>query len=181
MLPSLASGLVSLSHRLSTMLTVGCHGCRRPPRRDGASGIRTAHSASPDDRPVPATGCSLISLAIPEIGEVTASSFTSPVTGTASGQSLLFGAQEMHDPAYYSRLRSLYTDRAKRAVQETLMRQLVLGYDDAWCLSMEHPLVWERDLKDWIAAWRREGRLSIHGLSPRKEPSRRTGISLKWS
>ena len=100
---------------------------------------------------------------------------------TAGGQSLLFGAAEMHDPAYYARLRGLYFDRAKREVQQVLQRQSLLGYDDAWRLAMKHPLVWERDLKDWIAAWRKEGRLNVGGLSAREEPKRGTKVLLSWS
>jgi three-Cys-motif partner protein len=99
---------------------------------------------------------------------------------TAGGQSLLFNAQEMHDPAYYSGLRALYLDRAKREVQEVLERQNLLGYDDAWRLAMKHPLVWERDLKDWIAAWRKEEHLDASGLSPRQEPKRGMGTLLSW-
>jgi three-Cys-motif partner protein len=99
---------------------------------------------------------------------------------TAGGQSLLFGAETMHDPAYYSGLRAFYLDRAKREVQEVLERQTLLGYDDAWRLAMKHPLVWERDLKDWIAAWRNERRLDACGLSPREEPKRRRKTLLNW-
>ena len=99
---------------------------------------------------------------------------------TAGGQSLLFGAQEMHDPAYYSGLRAMYLDRAKREVQQVLERQSLLGYDDAWRLAMKHPLVWERDLKDWIAEWRKAGQVDACGLSPREEPKRGTETLLKW-
>ena len=98
---------------------------------------------------------------------------------TAKGQSLLFGAEEMYDPSYYGGLRDLYLDRAKLEVQEALERQGKLDYDDVWRLAMKHPLVWERDLKDWIAAWRKEGQLDACGLSARKEPKRGTGNSLR--
>jgi three-Cys-motif partner protein len=99
---------------------------------------------------------------------------------TAGGQSLLFGAEEMHDPAYYSGLRSFYLDRAKSELLGAFQRQSLLGYDDAWRLAMKHPLVWERDLKDWIAAWRKEGRLDVCGHSPKEEPKRGTEASLQW-
>lgn len=99
---------------------------------------------------------------------------------TAGGQSLLFGAQEMHDPTYYSGLRSLYLDRAKREVQQVFERQSLLSYDDAWRLAMKHPLVWERDLKDWIAAWRRDGRLGACSHSPEEEPKRGNEALLQW-
>jgi three-Cys-motif partner protein len=99
---------------------------------------------------------------------------------TAGGQSLLFGAEEMHDPGYYSKLRALYLDRARRKVQEVLEGQNSLSYDDAWRLAMKHPLVWERDLKDWIARWRKEGRLEIGGLSPKEDPKRGKRTLLKW-
>jgi len=99
---------------------------------------------------------------------------------TAGGQSLLFDAEEMHNPAYYSGLRALYLDRAKREVQEALEHQNSLVYDDAWCLAMKHPLVWDRDLKDWIAAWRKEGRLEARGLSSKEDPKRGKETVLTW-
>jgi hypothetical protein len=98
---------------------------------------------------------------------------------SAGGQALLFGAAEMHDSSYYSALRTLYLDRAKSEVLEVFQRQSLLGYDDAWRLAMKHPLVWERDLKDWIAAWRKEGRLDSGGLS--REPKRGTETLFTWS
>ena len=99
---------------------------------------------------------------------------------TSGGQSLLFGAEDMHDPAYYSGLRALYLDRAKCEVQQVLEREGVLGYDSAWRLAMNHPLVWERDLKDWIVAWRKEGRLDAGGLSSKEEPKRGMKTLLNW-
>jgi three-Cys-motif partner protein len=99
---------------------------------------------------------------------------------TAGGQSLLFGAQEMHDAGYYDGLRALYLDRAKRDLLALFKDRPRLDYDDAWRLVMKHPLVWERDLKDWIANWRKEGQLVVPGLSTRQEPKRRTRASLQW-
>jgi three-Cys-motif partner protein len=99
---------------------------------------------------------------------------------TAGGQTLMFDAQVMHDPAYYSGLRTFYLDRAKREVEEVLKLQTLLSYDDAWRLAMKHPLVWERDLKDWIADWRKNGQLDVGGLSPRQEPKRGKETSLSW-
>ena len=86
----------------------------------------------------------------------------------------------MHDPGYYSKLRAFYVDRAKREVHEALEGQNSLGYDDAWRLAMKHPLVWERDLKVWIARWRKEHRLEAEGLSPKEEPKRGQKTLLKW-
>jgi three-Cys-motif partner protein len=99
----------------------------------------------------------------------------------AGGQAMLFRAAEMHDSSYYSALRTLYLDRAKGEVLKVFQGQSLLGYDDAWRLAMKHPLVWERDLKDWIAVWRKEGRLDSGGLSPRQEPKRGTKILFTWS
>ena len=70
---------------------------------------------------------------------------------TVSGQSLLFTAKEMHNPEYYSGLRAFYLGRAKGELKQILERKRSLGYDEAWRLSLKHPLVWEKDLKDWIA------------------------------
>jgi three-Cys-motif partner protein len=99
---------------------------------------------------------------------------------TAGGQSFLFRADEMHDPAYYSSLRSMYLDRAKRDLHQTLQQKLLVGYDEAWRSVMKYPLVWERDLKDWIAEWRKAGKLDACGLSPREEPKRGAETTLSW-
>ena len=99
---------------------------------------------------------------------------------TADGQSLLFGSEQMHDPAYYSGLRGVYLDRAKREVQAAFERQSLRDYDEAWRLAMKHPLVWERDLKEWIAVWRKEGRMDAFGLSSKEVPKRGTQTLLLW-
>jgi hypothetical protein len=99
---------------------------------------------------------------------------------TADGQSLLFGAEVMHNSAYYSGLRTFYLDRAKRDLQETLARRGRLSYDDAWRLTMQHPLVWEGDLKGWIGAWRKEGRFDVSGLRPSAELKRGAETQLSW-
>jgi hypothetical protein len=98
----------------------------------------------------------------------------------SGGQSLLFGAREMHDNAYYARLRAFYLERAKHEVQQVLEKQISQDYDDVWRLAMKHPLVWERDLKDWIAAWRKEDRLDVTDRTPKQEPKRGAGTRLQW-
>ena len=46
---------------------------------------------------------------------------------------------------------------------------------------MAWPLVWDCDLKDWIAAWQQEGRLTIENMKPRQRvPKLSEGNRLVW-
>ena len=41
-----------------------------------------------------------------------------------------------------------------------------MRYDDAFTAASAHPLVWERDLKEWISKWRDESAVEVVGLKP---------------
>jgi hypothetical protein len=99
---------------------------------------------------------------------------------TAGGQSLLFGAETMHDPGYYDGLRTLYLTRAKAEIERALASRKVLRYDDAWGMALRHPLVWEQDLREWIAAWRKQGRVEIPSLSSKRAPKHGANCLLQW-
>ena len=62
----------------------------------------------------------------------------------------MFGADEMYNESYYSALRTGYLERANGSVMDALKTKKTLPYTQAWRLAMNVPLVWERDLKDWI-------------------------------
>jgi len=56
-----------------------------------------------------------------------------------------------------------------------------LAYDVAWALALAHPLTWESDLKDWIAAWVEKPALKIEGLiGKQRVPRREKGHTLVW-
>jgi hypothetical protein len=56
-----------------------------------------------------------------------------------------------------------------------------IAYDDAWTLTLSNPLVWESDLKEWIADWRKQQSLTIEGLRPgQRVPQREQHHALIW-
>ena len=65
-------------------------------------------------------------------------------------------------------LRSRYLGLAEAEVGELLKRHSPVPYDTVWDTTMAWPLVWDCDLKEWIAGWQREGRLSIQNMEQRQ-------------
>jgi len=97
------------------------------------------------------------------------------------GQSELFGSKIFHDSAHYESLRDRYLQKARSLVLRALESKRRLLYDDAWMLALSEPMSWESDLKDWIEAWRKEGRLEISGMKPRQRvPHRGEENYLHW-
>ncbi|HKA20246.1 MAG TPA: three-Cys-motif partner protein TcmP [Blastocatellia bacterium] len=97
-----------------------------------------------------------------------------------SGQSELFGSDEMYNPSYYESIRNRYLSRAKDIILDRLMTKTRLSYDDAWTLALSQPLTWESDLKKMIVDWRKEG-LAVIGLTDRQRvPKRDCGHVLVW-
>ena len=61
-------------------------------------------------------------------------------------------------------LRRRYLEKAKGLVWSVLTKKKVVSYDAAWRAAVSFPLVWESDLKAWIAEWKKGGRIEIEGL-----------------
>jgi three-Cys-motif partner protein len=98
-----------------------------------------------------------------------------------SGQPELFGARQMHDARHYTALRERYLNAARTRIEQMLKSRSAVAYDEAWATALSYPLVWDSDVKFWIATWVRERRLGITGLKPRERvPKREAGHSLKW-
>ncbi|HEY2092692.1 MAG TPA: three-Cys-motif partner protein TcmP [Thermoanaerobaculia bacterium] len=87
---------------------------------------------------------------------------------TDKTQGDLFGPIDVIVPKHYKMLRDRYTTAAQSLVASLLSKRGTLVYDDAWRAALTYPLVWEGDLKDWITAWRTEGRITVTGLGPRE-------------
>ncbi len=90
-----------------------------------------------------------------------------------SGQAELFGPEEMHDTRYYANLRERHFSASKQHVSKLIAGCRVISYDEAWKAALSHPLVWERDLRDWIAEWAKSGRLVVEGLKGRERAPKR--------
>ena len=94
----------------------------------------------------------------------------------------LFGSEEVHDPRYFDGLRDRYLSGAKARIQQLLVAQQQVPYDEIWKSALAWPLVWESDVKKWIADWLKAGSLQcITGMKPRqKVPQRGSGNILVW-
>ncbi|MGZ8900954.1 MAG: three-Cys-motif partner protein TcmP [Limisphaerales bacterium] len=99
---------------------------------------------------------------------------------TAGGQTLLFGSAEMHNPEYYDKLRTTYLRQATERLETDLVERQLIDYDEAWSAFVNHPLVWEKDLRDQISLWRKSGHLNIPGLPARQVPKRGRNMILQW-
>lgn len=93
----------------------------------------------------------------------------------------LFNASALHDSNYYSSLRQRYTDIARKVVEKALMERNKVPYDEIWALALSNQLVWERDLKQWIADWIEDGRLTLEGMNlGQRVPRQGQGIIVVW-
>ncbi len=93
----------------------------------------------------------------------------------------LFGSDVRYESTLYEELRDRYLSQAKQRIQETLTARRRVLYDEIWLLALSFPLVWERDLKAWIADWLEHGSLHIEGMKPRQRvPHREEANFLEW-
>ena len=100
----------------------------------------------------------------------------------SGGQQELFSAEELHDSTYFDEIRERYLDQAMSGVQRELETGRRIRYDDLWATALSFPLVWESDLKAWIAAWASSNQLTIEGMKPRQRvPRRNANNLLSWT
>lgn len=98
-----------------------------------------------------------------------------------TGQGELFSGEVLHDPAYYTSLRSRYLVKAKDMVLHFVQSKHHVTYDEAWSLALSVPLTWDADLKEWIRDWAREGLLEIKGMKAgQRVPQRGESLALMW-
>jgi three-Cys-motif partner protein len=87
---------------------------------------------------------------------------------TEKSQGELFGAIDVLVPRHYEMLRARYRALAYDLVTSLLTGKGTMLYDVAWRAALSFPLVWDSDLKEWIAAWQKEGSITVEGLGPRE-------------
>jgi three-Cys-motif partner protein len=80
----------------------------------------------------------------------------------------LFSAGEMPQARPIDLLRSRYLAQARQKVLELLQAKTHISYESAWDLALSFPLVWDRDVKEWIRGWQEAGSLRIEGMKPRQ-------------
>jgi three-Cys-motif partner protein len=85
----------------------------------------------------------------------------------------LFESEVLYDSTLYGRLRERYLMQGKKSVQQAIQQKGRVAYDEVWILALSLPLVWESDLKAWIADWVRRGELRIDGMKLKQRAPRR--------
>lgn len=98
-----------------------------------------------------------------------------------TGQLELLGAEQMHDTRHYDGLRERHLATARLGVEQLLQTRRAVSYDEAWITALSHPLVWDSDVKAWIAEWRKDGSLKVTGMKRgERVPKRGAGHTLVW-
>jgi hypothetical protein len=96
-------------------------------------------------------------------------------------QTELFEPEVLHSTDYFDLLRERYLTKAKEQIRQSLQGKGRVAYDDAWSLALKEPLVWESDLKEWIADWKKAGMIKVEGLRPKQRvPQLGIKRSLVW-
>jgi three-Cys-motif partner protein len=75
----------------------------------------------------------------------------------------LFSAEQLSSSDFYDGLVARYKLTVRENVLALLKKEQRVEYDQAWEEALKSPLVSERDLKEWIRDWRKEG-LTIEGF-----------------
>jgi three-Cys-motif partner protein len=97
-------------------------------------------------------------------------------------QAELLTASQLHDSNYYLSLRRRYKETARNAIQQVLTTRRNVPYDEIWALALSNQLVWERDLKEWIADWLKAGLVTLRGLKiGQRVPQRGQRILVVWT
>jgi three-Cys-motif partner protein len=98
-----------------------------------------------------------------------------------TGQPELFPAEELPHSRPIDDLRARYLEQARTRVLSLIQAGPRVPYESVWDLALSFPLVWDCDVKDWIAAWRKAGALGIEGMKPgQRVPKLEAGNVLVW-
>ena len=88
----------------------------------------------------------------------------------------LFDATTLPPTGHYDELREFFTKKARAEVWKLLFSRCEVLYDALWERAMQFPIVWDSDLKDWLAEWKRAGRIELPDLEQRERvPKLRSG------
>lgn len=98
-----------------------------------------------------------------------------------TSQPELFAPEFCHQSRRVDVLRERYLGLARSEVGQAIRTRSHLHFDTAWDLAMAWPLVWDCDVKDWIAEWQQGGRLTIQNMQPRQRvPKLEAANRLVW-
>ncbi len=91
----------------------------------------------------------------------------------------LFDSEVQYNSTLYDELRERYLAKARLDVQQQIQTKIRVPYDEVWILALSQPLVWESDLKVWIADWQQRDQLRIEGMAPKQRVPRRN-VNTRW-
>lgn len=82
-----------------------------------------------------------------------------------TGQKDLFDATILQPTGHYDELREFFTNKARADVWKLVFSRCEVLYDSLWERAMQFPVVWDSDLKDWLAEWKEAGKIELSSLS----------------
>ena len=82
-----------------------------------------------------------------------------------SKQRELFAPEEAPESKYFRKLRQRYLRLAIEEIDDLIKKQAIISYDDVWKTWLQYPMVWEKDLKQWIEV--QQDRIVVEGLTGR--------------
>lgn len=97
-----------------------------------------------------------------------------------SGQFGLFEPEQRHPSIAMDDLRQRYLHMARERIETLLQSKLEVTYRRLWRRAVAFPLVWENDLREWIAEWRANNLVELPELSARQKPSRERDDRVVW-
>ena len=80
----------------------------------------------------------------------------------------LFDATTLQPTGHYDELREFFTKKARAEVWKLLFSRCEVLYDALWERAMQFPIVWDSDLKDWLAEWKKAGKIELPDLEQRE-------------
>lgn len=82
----------------------------------------------------------------------------------APGQGDLFEptAYGLKETAHYAEIKSRHGGEARDRVRKCILKSRKVEYDTIWYEAMRSPLIWSKDLNDWIEEW--QGSLDLEGM-----------------
>ncbi len=78
-------------------------------------------------------------------------------------------APEDHPPSQRAvTLRQRYLSAARKRIEQLRGKRKQVLYDEIWDAAMAFPLVWDSDVKTWIAEWKKDRRVKVLNLGPKQ-------------
>ena len=95
------------------------------------------------------------------------------------GQQSMFPSTTMFPSIRLDALRERYTQRAREWAFERIKKKGSIDYDSIWRMVLTFPLVWEKDLQDWLDEWSAAGDVRVEGMRPnQRKPKHGQGITI---